>query len=156
MKSKQLIMYMFVLTITVLFVQGSPQRYPSMTISEAQNNLIGNTKPAQQDCVCMNWRRCADINSEVHRSQAIETSKFEYRRILFEYAMDILANAALKLSRTDLGTWGGGKFPCQSFMFPSRPSDNMLFVQCRLNDPNLILNRISKDELFIAFISVKE
>ncbi|ERL93885.1 hypothetical protein D910_11171 [Dendroctonus ponderosae] len=49
----------------VLFVQGSPQRYPSMTISEAQNNLIGNTKPAQQDCVCMNWRRCADINSDV-------------------------------------------------------------------------------------------
>ncbi|KAH1020425.1 hypothetical protein HUJ04_010089 [Dendroctonus ponderosae] len=95
MKSKQLIMYMFVLTITVLFVQGSPQRYPM----------------------------CNAI------------------RISLLYAaeeLDIKIHCRLRI-------WGpgrGGKFPCQSFMFPSRPSDNMLFVQCRLNDPNLILNRI--------------
>lgn len=64
MKSKQVILCMCVLTMTLLIVQGSPQRYPSMTISQAQNHLIGNIKPSQQDCVCMNWRRCADINSE--------------------------------------------------------------------------------------------
>lgn len=66
--AKKLLFSLFIVLMVLASVKSNP--YPQgssrLTIQEAQNMLVGNTEdPSKRDCVCMNWRRCADVNSDV-------------------------------------------------------------------------------------------